>query len=98
MFQVRHKEEYTMLHPIHAGAPQDSILGPILYTVFTADLPEAEQTLTATYANDTAILESHEDPLVATSNLQTHLHRLEHWLNNGVSAPTIPNQPRSPLL
>jgi hypothetical protein len=54
------------LHPIHAGVPQGSILGPILYTIFTADLPEAEQTLTATYADDTAILASHEDPLVAT--------------------------------
>jgi hypothetical protein len=76
MFQVRHQEEYTILNPIHAGVLQDSILGPILYTIFTADLPEAEQTLTATYADDTAILASHEDPFVATSNLQIHLHRL----------------------
>jgi hypothetical protein len=63
MLQVRHQEEYTMLHPIHAGVPQGSILGPVLYTIFKADLPEAEQTLTATYADDTAILASHEDPL-----------------------------------
>jgi hypothetical protein len=80
MFEVRQQEEYTMLRPIHAGVPQGSILGPVLYTIFTADLPEAEQTLTATYADDTSILASHEDSLVATSNLQTHLHRLEHWL------------------
>jgi retron-type reverse transcriptase len=80
MFQVRYQEEYTMLHPIYAGVPQGSILGPILYTIFTADLPEAEQTHNATYADDTAILASHEDPIVATKKLQTHLHRLEHWL------------------
>jgi hypothetical protein len=80
MFQVCHQEEYTMLHPIHAGVTQGSILGPILYTIFKADLPEAEQTLTATYADNTAILAPHEDPIVATSNLQTHMHRLEHWL------------------
>jgi hypothetical protein len=80
MFQVRHQEAHTSLYPILAGVLQDTILGPILYTIFTADLPEAEQTLTATYADDTAILASHEDPIVATSKLQTHLHRIEHWL------------------
>ena len=37
-------------------------------------------TPTATYADDTAILASHEDPIVATSKLQTHLYRLEQWL------------------
>jgi len=77
MFQVRHQETYATLNPIFAGVPQGSILGPILYTIFTADLPESEQKLTATYADDTAILASHEDPIVATSKLQTHLHRLE---------------------
>jgi hypothetical protein len=80
MFQVRHQEEHTLLHPIHAGVPQGSILGPILYTIFTAALPEAEQTLTATYADDTAILAYHEDPIFDTSYLQTHRHRLEQWL------------------
>jgi hypothetical protein len=65
MVPVRHQEEFTMLHPIHAGA-QGSILGPILYTIYTADLPETEKTLTATYADDTAILASHDDPMAAT--------------------------------
>jgi hypothetical protein len=80
IFQVRHQEAHNSLYPILAGLPQGSILGPILYTIFTADLPEAEQTLTVTYADDTAILASHEDPIVATSKLQTHLHRPEYWL------------------
>jgi len=59
-FQVRYQEEYTKLYIIQPGVPQGSILGPILYSIFTADLPETEQqTLTATYADDTAILASH---------------------------------------
>jgi hypothetical protein len=38
----------------------------MLYSIFTADLPETEQTLTATYANDTAILASHQNPITAS--------------------------------
>ena len=80
MFQVRYQEEYTLLYDIHSGLPQGSILGPILYTLYTADLTETEQTLTATYADDTAILTSHHDPIVATEQLQYHLSLIEQWL------------------
>jgi hypothetical protein len=58
-FQVRYQEEYTKLYTIQSAVPQDSILGPILYSIFTADLPETEQIITATYADDKAILASH---------------------------------------
>jgi len=44
--QVRHQEEYTKLYTIQSGLPQGSIFGPILYSIFTEDLPEIEQTLT----------------------------------------------------
>ena len=80
VFQVRYQEEYTSLHNIHSGVPQGSILGPVLYSIFTADLPVSDQTLIATYADDTAILASHTDPIIAGRHLQQHLDKLEHWL------------------
>ena len=43
------------------------------------DLPETEQTLTATYADDTAILASHENPITASRKLQNHLNQFEKW-------------------
>jgi hypothetical protein len=63
VFQVRYQEEYTSLQTIHSGVPQGSILSPILYSIFTADLPVTDQNLTATYADDTATLASHTDPI-----------------------------------
>ena len=80
MFQVRYQKEYTPLYAIHSGVPQGSILGPILYSLYSADLPETEQTGTATYADDTAILASHHDSIAATEQLQYHLCRLEQWI------------------
>jgi hypothetical protein len=62
------------------AVPQGSILGPILYSIFTADLPQTEQTLTATYADDTAILASHQNSITASRKLQNHLNHFEKWL------------------
>jgi hypothetical protein len=79
-FQVRYQEEYATLHTIQSGVPQGSILGPILYSIHTADLPETEQTISATYADDTALLASHQNPATASSYLQRHLLQVEKWL------------------
>ena len=79
-FQVRCQEEYTKLYTIQSGVPQGSILGPILYSVFIADLPETEQTLTANYGDDTAIVASHQNPIIASRKLQNHLNQFEKSL------------------
>jgi hypothetical protein len=60
---------------IYRKIPQGGIPAPILYSIFTADLTETEQTLTATYVD--AILASHRNPITATDQLQYHLSRFE---------------------
>jgi hypothetical protein len=80
ILQVRYQEEYNRLYTIQSGVPQCSILGPILYSIFTADLPKTEQKLTATYVDATAILASRQNPITASRKLQTHLNQFEKWL------------------
>jgi len=59
--------------------PQGNVLGPVLYLVHTSDLPTTENTLTGTFADDTVILASHEDPTTASTRLQHHINLLEAW-------------------
>lgn len=81
-FYLKHKTYSSKLYNIQAGVPQGSVLGPLLYLLFTADLPTNSFLTTSTFADDTAILSSHKDPVAASQNLQTHLYRIEQWLKN----------------
>ena len=62
-----------------SGVPQGRILGPLLCTLYTADISQAKSTTLNTFADDTAILSCHTNPITATANLQTHLRRIENW-------------------
>jgi hypothetical protein len=79
--QIKFNTATSANFPIHSGVPQGSVLGPLLYLIFTADIPIRNDTVIATFADDTAILASNEDPQTASQSLQTHLNHLEAWLN-----------------
>ena len=71
-------EKLSRFH-IHSGVPQGSILGPLLYVLYTSDLTASRETISGTFADDTAIFATHEDPTIASLNLQEHLHIIETW-------------------
>jgi hypothetical protein len=58
---------------IHSSVPHRNILGPLLYVLYTSDLPTSRETTLDTFADDTAIFATHEDPTIVSLNLQEHL-------------------------
>lgn len=83
-FFVRHGEEVTTLHQINAGVPQGSKLGPILYLLFTFDLPlpQNQYVNVGTFADDTVALSVDKSPLAASHKLQGYLNTISNWLQN----------------
>lgn len=78
-FTVKHGISSSLERDARAGVPQGSVLGPILYSVFTADIPCQPGLTVATYCDDTAYLLADEDPVQATSLLQHQLHLFFEW-------------------
>jgi hypothetical protein len=70
---------------IHSGVPQGSILGSLLYILDTSDLPTSRVTTLGKFADDTAIFATHEDPTVASFNLQEHIPSIEKGFRSGKS-------------
>jgi hypothetical protein len=79
-FRVKVGNDYSEMTSIHAGVPQGSVLGPLLYLLYTADLPTSPRTLIVTFADDNSILTTDRDPAVASHLLQTDLLAIQHWL------------------
>jgi len=82
-FRVKLKTTFSNTQNILAGVPRGSDIATFLYTLFTADIiPTTDNTLIGTYADDTAILSSSQDPHETSSLLQNHLNSLSHWFKS----------------
>jgi hypothetical protein len=77
--QIKFNMETSAVFPVCSGVPQGSVLGPLLYLIFTADIPTRNETIIATFADDIALMARNEDPLAASQSLQAHLIQLEAW-------------------
>lgn len=80
-FAVRSSGATSESHPISAGVPQGSVLSPLLYATYTADLPIARSCTIATFADDTALFSANKSIRYATQAIQRQLQLLEKWSN-----------------
>ena len=79
-FYVKINSEISNICEIKAGIPQGSVLGPVLYTFYTSDIPVNDDVTVATYADDTALLASNDSKEDASKIVQNHLNKISIWL------------------
>jgi hypothetical protein len=56
---------------------------PLLYLLYTENLPTSQESKTANFVNDTAVVVTDSDPAIASQKLQTDLLAIENWFKNG---------------
>jgi hypothetical protein len=76
-FLIKGESEYTELSSVSAGVLLGIVLGPLLYTLYTAALLISPESVTANFADST----SHEQ--CAAHKLQANLLSIQNWLKNG---------------
>ena len=64
--------------PVEAGVPQGSILGPLLFLIYTNDIVDYIESEIFLYADDTSLLSISSDPVLSSMDLNADLFILQN--------------------
>lgn len=79
-FKIKIEDVLSTPRRIRAGVPQGSPLSPLLYNIYTADIPQNRNCELLIYADDTALAVSSRSLRAVTLKLQRHFVPLEQWM------------------
>ena len=78
-FRVSEDRVLSSSRRIHAGVPQGAVLSPLLYAIYTADIPRFPQSHLAVYADDVALFASGKHLAYLHRRVQRHLDAVLSW-------------------
>nr|AMS38375.1 hypothetical protein [Bactrocera tryoni] len=78
-FRIKQGQSYTTLQPIKTGVPQGSVLGPLLYILFTSDMPTPPNCTIATFADDTCIITTGKNVVESSNRMQSSINLIVEW-------------------
>ena len=74
--------QISQARPVLAGVPQGSPLSPVLYNLFTYDIPKQVGVDLYLFADDTAITYKSKNARLITERLQNHLNQILLWMKS----------------
>lgn len=81
-FKAKYKNSLSNNFSMAAGTPQGSIISPLLFTIFTADIPKSDYASICLFADDTAVLVQDKKKDSLSLKLQLYVNSLQEWFSD----------------